>query len=336
MKNRISLKDKIFIAGAKGMAGSAIHRTLLKKGYGKESEGGAVLTPSRRELDLLNKNAVEKWFANNKPNIVIIAAAKVGGILANSSQPTEFLLENLQIQNNLIETSWKNDVKRLLFLGSSCIYPKFANQPIQEESLLTGELEETNESYAIAKIAGIKLCQSLRKQYGFDAISLMPTNLYGDGDNYDPEQSHVMAALINKFYYASKNNLPSVTCWGTGLARREFMHANDLGEAVVFTLESWFPFSDDGPKDKNDNPLTILNVGTGKDITIKELSQKIADLFDYKGDILWDKTKPDGTPKKLLNIEKISTLGWQPKLSLDAGLKLAIESYKREIVNMKI
>ena len=332
---RISFEDRIFIAGATGMAGGSIYRSLLKKGYGNNKNGGEILTPSRSNLDLLDKNAVNNWITNNKPNIVIIASAKVGGILANSTMPTEFLLENLKIQNNLIEASWKNEVKRLLFLGSSCIYPKYTSQPIQEESLLTGPLEPSNESYAIAKIAGIKLCQALRNQYNFDAISLMPTNLYGAGDNYHPNNSHVIAAFIRKFYEASQKSKESVTCWGTGSPRREFLHVNDLGDAVVFTLENWFPCSESGPKDKNGNPLSILNVGTGKDITIKQLAFKIANLVGFKGEILWDKSKPDGTPRKLLNIEKISSLGWEPKISLKCGLKLAIDSYKKESINKK-
>ena len=255
------------------------------------------------------------------PTVVIIAAAKVGGILANSLYPTQFLLDNLKIQNNLIENSWQTGVKRLLFLGSSCIYPKFAHQPINEESLLTGQLEETNQWYGIAKIAGIKLCDALRKQYNFDAISLMPTNLYGPGDNYHPQNSHVMASFIRKFYEASINSSPTVKCWGTGSPLREFLHVDDLGDAVVFALENWDPSSKNAPKDENNNKLTTLNVGTGKDISIKELALKISNLLNYKGKIIWDKSKPDGTPKKLLNIQKIQSLGWDPKISLSEGIK---------------
>ena len=230
-----------------------------------------------------------------------------------SKYPTQFLLDNLKIQNNLIENAWRSGVKRLLFLGSSCIYPKFAAQPIEEGLFLTGELEETNEWYAISKISGIKLCDALRKQYNFDAISLMPTNLYGQGDNYHPENSHVMASLIKKFYEASKKLTPSVTCWGTGNPMREFLHVDDLGDAVVFALESWDPNSTNAPKDKDNKPLTILNVGTGKDLKIKEAAIKISNLVNYKGEIIWDKNKPDGTPRKLLNISKIQNLGWAPK-----------------------
>ena len=310
------------------MAGSAICRSLIKNGYGS-TNGGNILKPRRKDLDLLDTNKVREWFKNNKPTVVIIAAAKVGGILANSTYPTQFLLDNLKIQNNLIENSWQNGVKRLLFLGSSCIYPKFAEQPINEDSLLTGTLEDTNQWYAISKISGIKLCDALRKQYNFDAISLMPTNLYGPGDNYHNENSHVMASLIKKFYKASKNSIPSVTCWGTGKPLREFLHVDDLGEAVVFALENWDPNSKNGPKDNNNNPLTILNVGTGKDISIKELANKISNLVNYKGKIIWDKNKPDGTPKKQLDISRIKNLGWVPKISLEEGILKTIEHLEK-------
>ncbi len=327
MRNKILLNEKILVAGATGMAGNAICRSLLRNGYGNIN-GGQIFKPSRKELDLLDTNKVKKWFEINKPTVVIIAAAKVGGILANSIYPTQFLLDNLKIQNNLIENSWRTGVKRLLFLGSSCIYPKFAHQPIKEESLLSGQLEETNQWYGIAKIAGIKLCDALRKQYNFDAISLMPTNLYGPGDNYHPQNSHVMASFIRKFYEASINSSPTVNCWGTGNPRREFMHVDDLGDAAVFVLENWDPNSINAPVDENNNKLTILNVGTGKDISIKELAHKISNLVKYKGKIIWDSSKPDGTPKKLLNIQKINSLGWKPKISLEQGVKAAIESFK--------
>ena len=323
---RIKIHDKIFIAGANGMAGQAIKKSFLEHGY------NSLLTPSRSELNLLDFKAVNQWFLKNKPDIVVVAAAKVGGILANSSYPTEFLLENLKIQNNLIETSWRNEVKRLLFLGSSCIYPKYASQPIKEEELLNGALERTNEWYAIAKIAGIKLCEALRKQYNFDAISLMPTNLYGPGDNYDPDNSHVMAALLRKFYKASKESLPSVICWGSGSPFREFLHANDLGEATIFALEKWDPNAENAPINKKGEPLTYLNVGSGKDISIMDLTKKIAGLFHYKGDIIWDQNKPDGTPKKLLDIDRIVSLGWEPKISLDEGLRQTIGNLKKEII----
>ncbi len=332
MKKKISHNEKIFIAGSTGMAGSAIYRSLAKKGYGNKALGGSLLTPTRKELDLLDKKNVDIWFKENNPTVTILAAAKVGGIFANKSNPTEFLLENIKIQTNIIEASWKHGVKRFLFLGSSCIYPKFAKQPIKEDSLLKGQLEPTNEYYAIAKIAGIKLCQSLKTQYNFDAISLMPTNLYGTNDNYDDQNSHVMAALLKKFYLAKKYNNQSVTCWGTGSPLREFMHVDDLGRAVVFALEKWDPSDKNAPKDDLGNPLHFLNVGTGIDISIKDLSKKIAKFVNYTGEIKWDHSKPDGTPKKQLNIKKIKSLGWEPKISLDEGIKLTIKEI-RKIIN---
>ena len=330
MQKLISKEERFFVAGANGMVGKAIVRALKKYGYGEKENKGILLTPSREELNLLYIKDVEKWFQKNKPTVVILAAAKVGGIFANNSQPADFILENLKIQTNVIEMAWKYNVKRFLFLGSSCIYPKFAPQPISEESLLTGILEPTNQSYAIAKIAGIKLCESLRKQHKFDAISLMPTNLYGPGDNYHPQNSHVMAALIRKFCLASYESHPVVTCWGTGSPFREFMHVDDLGDAVIFALENWNPDSDKSPKDKNGNPLLILNVGTGKDISIKELANQIAKQTNFKGLINWDQTKPDGTPKKLLNIEKIKEIGWLPKINLTKGVQNTIKIFALE------
>lgn len=330
MKKYISKNEKIFIAGSSGMAGNAIVRSLKKAGYGDKNLNGELLLPTRKELNLLNYKDVEEWFETNKPTVVIIAAAKVGGILANSKFPYEFLLENMKIQNNIIETSWRNKVKRLLFLGSSCIYPKYAQQPIREESLLNGKLEETNEGYAIAKIAGIKLCESLRIQYGFDAISLMPTNLYGPNDNYHPEHSHAMASLISKFYNASINSLPTVSCWGSGSPEREFMHVHDLGEAVIFALEQWSPDSKDAPKDDYGKPLNFLNVGTGKDISIKLLAEKISSVVNFKGNIIWDKSKPDGTPKKQLDVSRILSLGWKPKISLEQGISETISNFNKK------
>ena len=328
MKKLITKSERFFIAGSRGMVGHAIVKALRKSGYGEKEYGGTLLTPSRKELNLLNREDVEKWFEINKPTIVVLAAAKVGGIFANDSKPTEFLLENLKIQLNVIELAWKYGVKRLLFLGSSCIYPKFAEQPIQEESLLSGFLEPTNQWYAIAKIAGIKLCEALRKQNKFDAICLMPTNLYGPGDNYHPENSHVMASLIRKFYFASKNSLPSVTCWGTGAPLREFMHVDDLAEASIFALEKWNPDGKNAPLDNNGNPLLFLNVGTGKDLSIKELAKKISEITKFNGQILWDKSKPDGTPRKLLNTDKLTSLGWRNKIGLTEGIKNAISVFE--------
>tara|TARA_B100000212_G_scaffold89261_1_gene65457 strand:- start:34067 stop:35065 length:999 start_codon:yes stop_codon:yes gene_type:complete len=330
MHKKINLNEKIFIAGSSGMVGQAINRNLVKSGYGLNSNGGKLLTPNRKELDLLDAEMVKDWFYRNKPTIVILAAARVGGILANLESPTEFILENIKIQNNIIENAWKFGVKRLIFLGSSCIYPKDTAQPIIEESLLTGELEETNQWYAIAKISGIKLCEALRKQYNFDAISVMPSNLYGPHDNYHPRNSHVMAAFIRKFYDANKNLLPSITLWGSGEPFREFMHVDDLASSIIFLLEYWDPNSENAPLDNKGNPLYILNIGTGEDISIKQLAHKISDLIGYKGEIYWDKTKPDGTYRKKLDIRKIRSLGWQPKISLNEGIINTIKNYQEE------
>ena len=328
---KIFLKDNIFIAGANGMAGNAIYRAFKNAGYGDSKYGGKLLIPSRKDLDLIKKDDLFDWFNSNKPDVVILAAAKVGGILANSLNPVDFLLDNLKIQTNVIEAAWKFECKRLLFLGSSCIYPKFAEQPINESSLLSGTLERTNEWYAIAKIAGIKLCEALRLQYNFDAISLMPTNLYGPKDNYDINTSHVFPALIRKFYEAKVNALPSVTCWGTGEPLREFMHVDDLGYASLFVLENWDPNDKESPRGNDNEPFTYLNVGTGLDIKISALAEKIASALDYEGEIIWDINKPDGTPKKQLDISRISKLGWKPRITLDEGIKLTIESFKKEI-----
>ena len=317
----ISPADRIYVAGHRGMAGSAICRALLAKGYG-EAGGGAVLAAPRSELDLLDPGAVADWFGVNKPDVVILAAAKVGGIHANATYPADFLLDNLKIQSNVIETAWRSGARRLLFLGSSCIYPKFAEQPIKEESLLTGSLEPTNEWYAIAKIAGIKLCEALRKQHGFDAISLMPTNLYGPGDNYHPVNSHVMAALIRRFHEAKESKAPSVTCWGTGTPLREFLHVDDLGEACVFALESWRPGLDD---------VQYLNVGTGMDLSIQELADLVAKTVGYAGDIQWDSDKPDGTPRKQLDVSKLGAMGWSAAILLAEGLVKTYGAFKETL-----
>ncbi len=325
MKKKINLNEKIFIAGKTGMAGSAIIRELKKKGYGNQKLGGEFLYPTRKELDLLNLNDIFDYFSSKKPSIVILAAAKVGGILANYESPADFILENLKIQTNIIETSWKFGIKRFLFLGSSCIYPKFAPQPITEEALMKSSLEKTNEYYAIAKIAGIKLCESLRKQYNFDSISLMPTNLYGPGDNYHHKNSHVMASFIRKFNDAKKTNKREIICWGSGDPKREFLHVEDLAGAVVFALENWDPSDSNSPKDLNGEELSYLNVGTGIDISIKDLASLIAQIVNYKGDIYWDKSKPDGTPKKLLDVSRINKLGWKSKIKLQEGIRKTIE-----------
>ena len=290
----------------------SIIKNLREKGYKN------IIYEDKSKLDLKDSSKVKKWFISNKPDIVIDAAAKVGGILANKKMPADFLFENLKIQLNLIENAWENNAKRLLFLGSSCIYPKFAKQPIKEEYLLEGKLEETNESYAIAKIAGIKMCSSLRTQFGFDAISLMPTNLYGPGDNYHLENSHVLPAFIRRFHNAKVNDLKEVICWGSGLPLREFLHVDDLGDATVFLLENWFP---------NENELNYINVGTGLDITIKELSEKISEIINYQGKIIWDESKPDGTFKKQLDVSKINKIGWKSKIKLDDGLRETINDY---------
>ena len=318
----INKEDRIFVAGHKGMVGSAIIRSLENKGYSK------ILKVSRNELDITNYEEVKNWFFKNKPEVVIIAAAKVGGIFANNNYPTEFLLENLKIQNNLIECAWKINVKRLLFLGSSCIYPKYSRQPIKEEYLLSGDLESTNEPYAIAKIAGIKLCESLMKQYDFDAISLMPTNLYGPGDNYHPLNSHVLPALIRKFYIAKKENKNKVECWGTGNALREFLHVDDLGSACVFVLENWKISLESNLNNGNNEIKNYVNVGTGKDISIKNLANLIAKQIDYSGEIIWDSSKPDGTPRKLLDVTKLKRLGWHPQITLEQGIKNTINQFK--------
>ena len=319
--------DSIFIAGARGMAGSAICRALRRKAYGDPSHAGKLLTPSRQELDLLDNQAVSTWMQINKPDVVVLAAATVGGIEANRSRPADFLLQNLSIQNNVIEAAWRAGSRRLLFLGSSCIYPKFAQQPIREEALLTGALEPTNEWYAIAKIAGIKLAEALRRQHGFDAISLMPTNLYGTGDNYHPTGSHVLPALIRRFHEAKQSNAPSVTCWGSGTPLREFLHADDLGEACIFALEHWSALSPDAPKDDQGAPLAFLNVGTGNDLSIRELAEQVSQVVGYCGTIDWDTSKPDGTPKKQLNVSRLAHLGWNARIPLNEGLPLAYQDF---------
>ena len=313
----ITPADRIFVAGHRGMAGSAICRALQRAGYTN------LLTASRAELDLENGPAVQRWFSEHKPTVVVLAAAKVGGIQANNSYPADFLLDNLKIQTNVIETAWRSGVRRLLFLGSSCIYPKFAEQPIREEALLTGPLEPTNARYAIAKIAGLKLCAALRRQHGFDAISLMPTNLYGPGDNYHPTNSHVLPALIRRFHEAAEANAPSVTCWGTGTPLREFLHVDDLGEACVFALEHWQP----GPED-----LQFLNVGTGVDLAISELAEEVASATGFTGDIIWDFSMPDGTPKKQLDVSRLQALGWRARIPLAKGLVSTVVLFREQSI----
>ena len=309
----ITPADRIFVAGHRGMAGSAICRALQRAGYSN------LLTASRAELDLEDGPAVHRWFEKHQPTVVVLAAAKVGGIQANNSYPADFLLDNLKIQTNVIETAWRSGVRRLLFLGSSCIYPKFAEQPIREEALLTGPLEPTNEWYAIAKITGIKLCEALRRQHGFDAISLMPTNLYGPGDNYHPTNSHVLPALIRRFHEAAERGDASVTCWGTGTPLREFLHVDDLGEACVFALEHWQP----RPEEQQ-----FLNVGTGVDLTIRELAEAVAEATGFQGEIHWDASKPDGTPKKQLDVSRLAELGWRARIPLVEGLMSTVAQFR--------
>ena len=299
--------SKIYIAGHRGMAGSAILRRLQEDGYEN------IIFRSSQELDLRNQEAVKKFFEQEKPEYVFMAAAKVGGIVANNTYRADFIYENIAIQNNIIHEAYKNQVKKLLFLGSSCIYPKFAPQPIKEEYLLTGTLEHTNEPYAIAKIAGIKMCQAYHDQYGCNFISVMPTNLYGEGDNYDPQNSHVIAALIRKFFEAKRDGKAQVEIWGTGTPRREFLNADDLAEACYFLMQNY-----DSPE--------IINVGVGEDISIKELALLIKEIVQYEGDLIFDTSKPDGTPRKLLDVSKLHNLGWKHKIKLQEGIEKVLAS----------
>ena len=323
----IKKTDRIFIAGHNGMVGSSIKRALEKKDFKN------LLTVTRESLDLMHSENVSKWFQINKPEVVIIAAAKVGGIEANSKYPYDFILENLKIQTNIIENAWKYKSKKLLFLGSSCIYPKFSEQPIKEESLLKGELEITNEFYAIAKIAGLKLCSALRKQHNFDTITLMPTNLYGPGDNYNQQSSHVLPAFIDRFYNAKIRKEKNVTCWGSGNPKREFLHVDDLASASIFILENFSFIQNNHPKN---NFPDFFNVGTGKDICIRDLAYLVAKKIGYEGDILWDSSKPDGTPRKLLDISRLSNLGWKPSISLEDGIEETINFYIKELKMKKV
>ena len=329
MSNLINLKEKIFIAGSNGMVGSSIRRTLIKYGYGNKKVGGEILGPSRKELDLTDFKNLKVWFNNNHPTIVIVAAAKVGGIYANSNLPFDFILENLKIQNNLIELSWEFGVKRLLFLGSSCIYPRNCSQPISEEYLLSSSLESTNQYYAIAKIAGIKLCESLRKQHQFDSICLMPTNLYGPGDNYHPLNSHVIPSLIRKFHEGKSEGSKFVECWGSGYPLREFLFVDDLASACVFALEKWSPNSLDSEIPDNQSSTCWLNVGSKFELSIKDLALKISKQIGYDGEIIWNNKMPDGTPRKKLDTTRINNLGWEATTDLDKGLEITIKEYKK-------
>ncbi len=302
---------KVWVAGHRGMVGSALVRRLA-------SEDCEVLTCSRSEVDLKDQAAVRAWVAREKPHAVFLAAAKVGGILANDSFPADFLYDNLMIEANIIEASFRNGVEKLCFLGSSCIYPKFAEQPIVESALLTGSLEPTNEWYAIAKIAGIKLAQSYRKQHGADFISAMPTNLYGPGDNFDLNSSHVMPALIRKAHEAKLRGEKSITVWGTGTPRREFLHVDDCADACVHLMKTY-------------SDAEHVNVGSGEDVTILELTRLVCDVVGFKGDIVHDLTKPDGTPRKLMSADKIRGLGWRPSIGLEAGLSSTYEWFQANV-----
>jgi GDP-L-fucose synthase len=306
----MDLSSKIYIAGHRGMVGSAIWRALHAQGYTN------LLVRTRNELDLLSHVDVLRFFSETRPEYVFLAAARVGGIHANQTEPAPFLYENLQIQNNIIHSAWEMGVRKLLFLGSSCIYPKHAPQPLKEEYLLTGPLEPTNEPYAIAKIAGLKMCAAYRRQYGADFISVMPSNLYGPNDNYDLENSHVLPALIRKFHEAKTAGHPHVTCWGTGSPKREFMYVDDLARASVFLMKN---YSGEG----------FLNVGTGVDVTICDAVELVRLTIGYKGDVKWDASKPDGTPRKLLDVSKLNGLGWKAQTDLASGLRLAYESFLR-------
>src|SRR3984885_6181622 len=302
----------IFVAGHRGMVGSAIARRLGADGYSR------LLLRTRAELDLTRQSAGEEFFKNERPEYVFLAAAKVGGILANSTRPAEFIAENLAIQSNVIDAAYRNGAKKLLFLGSSCIYPKFAPQPIHEESLLEGALEPTNEWYAIAKIAGIKMAQAYRAQYGFPAIALMPTNLYGPGDNFDLQSSHVAPAMIRKFNEAKLARAANAPLWGTATPRREFLHVDDLADAAVFSM-------------LHHDSAQILNAGTGEDLTIAELAETIRSIVGFEGNIVWDTSKPDGTPRKLLDVSRLAALGWKARMPLRQGLEAAYQWYLAQL-----
>lgn len=305
-----------YVAGHRGLVGSAIFRKLEAEGF------SSLVGRTSAELDLRNRDAVFRFFAETKPRYVVLAAAKVGGILANNSYPVDFLSENLRIQVNVLDAAVEHDVERLLFLGSSCIYPKFAEQPIREDSLLTGHLEPTNDAYAIAKIAGIMQIQAIRRQYGFPWISAMPTNLYGPGDNFSPEGSHVLPALIRRYDEAAKSGAQSVSNWGTGSPRREFLHVDDMAAACLHLMENY-----DGPDQ--------VNVGTGSDVTIKELASLVANAVGYEGKMEWDDSKPDGTPRKLLDVSKLTAAGWSASVGLQEGIRSTVQWYRENLASIR-
>jgi GDP-L-fucose synthase len=304
----IARDAQIYVAGHRGLVGSAIWRELQRRGF------TGLIGRTRAELDLLDGVAVRAFYAQAKPEYVVDAAAKVGGILANDRHPAEFLFQNLQIQNNLIDGARQAGVRKLLFLGSSCIYPRLALQPMKEDYLLTGPLESTNQWYAVAKIAGIKMCQAYRRQYGCDFISAMPTNMYGPNDNYDLQGSHVLPALIRKFHEAKATNAPTVTCWGTGAPLREFLYSDDLARACVFLLENY-------------SEEQFINVGSGSEVSVRELTETIKRVVGFGGQIVWDTTKPDGMPRKLMDSSRLLALGWRPQVGLEAGVRLAYEDF---------
>jgi len=312
----VNKSTKIYVAGHKGMVGSSLFRELSSKGYYN------LIGKTSKELDLRNQKSVNNFFEKEKPEIVINAAAKVGGILANNNYPYEFIMENMQIQNNLIDGAFKSGIEKFIFLGSSCIYPKFAPQPLKEDYLLTDSLEPTNECYALAKITGIKACESIQKQFGKDYVSLMPTNLYGYHDNFDLTSSHVIPAMIRKFHQAKVDNHNTVTLWGSGAAKREFLFVDDLATAVVHALE-------------NKLPDHLYNVGTGTDVTIKTLAKIVQKIIGHKGNIIWDSSKPDGTPRKLMNVSKMLAVGWSYKTELQEGLKKTYDWFLNNPHNFK-
>ncbi len=309
-------KSKIYIAGHNGMVGRAIWRVLLERGYTN------LVGRSSKELDLRNYNKVLDFFNEEKPSVVIDAAARVGGIMANSTYPYQFIMENMQIQNNLIDLSLNHNIDKFIFLGSSCIYPKFANQPLKEEYLLTGALEPTNEWYALAKISGVKSCEAIREQYNKDYVSLMPTNLYGIHDNFDLETSHVLPAMLRKFHEAKINDNQPVTLWGSGTPLREFLFVDDMAKAVVFALE-------------NRLPEYLYNVGTGQDLSIKELAETVQSVVGHQGELIWDSSKPDGTPRKLMDISKMHELGWKHQIELKEGIEKTYQWFLENISNIK-
>lgn len=307
---------KIFVAGHRGMVGSAVVRALQKRGQDQ------ILTRTRQELDLTDPVLVEKWFSEEKPDQVIDAAARVGGILENSRRPVEFLIENTRIQNNLMESAFRNGCQKFLFLGSSCIYPKHAPQPIREDSLLSGPLEPTNDAYALAKIAGVRLAQAYRDEYGKSAISAMPTNLYGPGDNFDPESSHALPGMITKFHRAKMKGEKVVILWGTGSPRREWLHVDDLADGLLVLLERY-------------DEREIVNLGVGDDLTIKELAEKVMGVVGFNGSVRWDTSKPDGTPRKLLDVSKVRSLGWKSAISVEQGIALTYEWFLKNAPEAK-